>query len=254
MDYLYDGTFDGFLCCVYAHYYMEKATGICPEWVYQRNFLSTSQCVPSDVERANRVAEAIAAKISEFSLRRVFRVFLSSDPNKEMLLLRYIQLGFRVGAKVDSLHANQHVLPVQQIERKVSREVERLEGLLRFSVLETDSGAEVLYAPVKPDHDMICLMAHHFADRLGEQPFVIHDLRREKGLFCQNRKWYESPLPKDVPLRYAQGEQQYRSLWKQYFQAIAIEERKNQRCQRNFMPVRYWENLTEMRGCDNLYK
>ena len=28
MFYLYDGSFDGFLCCVYAHYYQESADGI----------------------------------------------------------------------------------------------------------------------------------------------------------------------------------------------------------------------------------
>ena len=27
-EYLYDGTFEGFLCCVYDHYYNEKATAI----------------------------------------------------------------------------------------------------------------------------------------------------------------------------------------------------------------------------------
>ena len=28
-DYLYDGTFEGFLTCVYHHYYTEPAAGIC---------------------------------------------------------------------------------------------------------------------------------------------------------------------------------------------------------------------------------
>ena len=27
-DYLYDGTFEGILTCIYHHYYTDKATGI----------------------------------------------------------------------------------------------------------------------------------------------------------------------------------------------------------------------------------
>ena len=41
-------------------------------------------------------------------------------------------------------------------------------------------------------------------------------------------------------------EKEYRRLWKNYFDNIAIRERTNPRCQRNFMPVRYWKHLTEM--------
>ena len=34
-DYLYDGTFEGFLTCVYHHYYTEPAAGICLKEEYQ---------------------------------------------------------------------------------------------------------------------------------------------------------------------------------------------------------------------------
>ena len=39
-DYLYDGTFEGFLTCVYHHYYTEQAAGICLKEEYQSS-LST---------------------------------------------------------------------------------------------------------------------------------------------------------------------------------------------------------------------
>ena len=37
----------------------------------------------------------------------------------------------------------------------------------------------------------------------------------------------------------------YRDLWKTFYQAIAIEERKNPKLQRNMMPLRYREYMTE---------
>ena len=41
-------------------------------------------------------------------------------------------------------------------------------------------------------------------------------------------------------------------LWKTFFKTVAIKERENLKCQRNFMPKRYWENMIEME--DKLWK
>lgn len=246
MDYLYDGTFDGFLCCVYAHYYQEKASGIYWEKEYQRNFLTLSCCVETDIKKADKVTAAIQNKISSFCLRRVFYVFQCSDPEKETSLLQYLRLGFRLGAAVDSLHGNPIVYRVQQMEKKVTNEIHRLEGLVRFTVVQNGVG-EVLYAPLTPDHDVCCLLVDHFSDRLGKQPFVLHDKGRKKAVFCYGGQWREAPLSPDIPISLSDSEKEYRRLWKEYFNHIAIKERKNSRCQRNFMPVRYWQHLTEMK-------
>ncbi|HNX60154.1 MAG TPA: DUF4130 domain-containing protein, partial [Spirochaetota bacterium] len=40
-------------------------------------------------------------------------------------------------------------------------------------------------------------------------------------------------------------EKEYRAMWRHYYREIAIPERTNPRCQKNFMPVRYWKYLTE---------
>ena len=39
IDYLYDGTFEGLLTCIYENYYTEKASGIFREEAYQSNLL-----------------------------------------------------------------------------------------------------------------------------------------------------------------------------------------------------------------------
>lgn len=44
-DYLYDGTFEGFLTCVYHHYYTEQAAGICLKEEYQPSLLGGFQNV-----------------------------------------------------------------------------------------------------------------------------------------------------------------------------------------------------------------
>ena len=39
----------------------------------------------------------------------------------------------------------------------------------------------------------------------------------------------------------------YEELWKEYFNNMAIESRKNPKAQKRSMPVRYWKHLTEIK-------
>jgi len=243
IDYLYDGTFEGFLNCVHAHYYQEKASGVFQKESYQSTMLSNYCEVETEEEKALIVYKAIEEKISSFDLRRIYRVFLSSAENKENILLDYIRLGFIEGGKVSLFHGNPYVHAVQQVEKKVTFEVHRMAGLVRFSVLE----GEILYCPLEPDHDILELIAGHFSDRFKCDPFIIHDKRRNKALVAQNNSWYITQFTDDNLPKLSENEKEYRRLWKSYFENIAIKERVNPRCQKNFMPVRYWKNLTEMR-------
>ena len=101
IDYIYDGTFDGMLTCIYHHYYTEKAAGIFTEERYQPSFLQGSFTVTTEPAKADRVYRAIRSKISEYDLKGVYRAWLSCDPEKEMKILRYVCLGFREGPAPD---------------------------------------------------------------------------------------------------------------------------------------------------------
>ena len=103
----------------------------------------------------------------------------------------------------------------------------------------------MLYAQIEPQNDLLELMADHFLERYRSDPFIIHDIQREKALFAGGGQWYIASLPADIAVRLSQGELMYRTLWKSYFDTIAIKERTNPRCQKNFMPMRYWNHLTE---------
>lgn len=241
-EYVYDGTFEGFLCCVYAHYYIDKAANILPvEECLQATFAKRVE-IKTEENKAKVVYRAIEEKISPFDLARIYRIFLAHAPEKEMHLLDYIRLGFIKGKKVSSYHGHPIVRNAELLEKKVTMEVHRLHGLLRFSVLE----GEVLYAAVEPDHNILALLAPHFADRYKNNPFIIHDRGRGMAVIAASGHWYLSRFePEDVK-RYSESEIAYRRLWQEYFAGIAIKERTNPRCQKNFMPVRYWKNLTEM--------
>ena len=251
MNYIYDGTFDGFLTCVYHHWYTEKAEGIFQDGPYQLDLCRYAMTVETDAKKAARVLAAITKKISKWDAKRVYQAFCSNEAEKEIKLLRYIAYGFERGPKIRLMHGDPVVKAVEAAEYRVGYEVHRLCGLIRFEeVAETGGGNTLLYSEIEPDNDVLEFLAPHFADRFKCEPIIIHDLKRDKALFAFGRKWevYAADGINNAGIEATECEQDYSALWKRYFDIMAIAERKNPGCQRRFMPVRYWKRLTEMKG------
>jgi len=186
MNYLYDGSYEGFLTCVHRHYYGERAEGIFPAESYsQLDMLRYALTVETDGRLAAHVCGAIEEKLSKWDAERVYRVFCTNEPEKEMKILRYLGLGFKRGSKIRLLHGDPVVKDVEAAEQRLGREVHRLTGLIRFS--ELDGG--VLYSPITPDNDVLEFLAPHFSDRFRYDPFVIHDKARGKALFSYDKHW-----------------------------------------------------------------
>lgn len=259
MNYLYDGTFEGFLTCVYEHYYSEKAHNICREEDFQETLLAESAVVVTDPKKSDRVYNAIISKISTNDLIRIYKTLGSIVKDREMKCLRYLQMGFKIGSKIQLLHGNPVVHDVEEANRKVGFEIHRMHGLIRFSVvkpagsLKPDSEQqEILYTAIEPDNDIIEFLVHHFRDRYRNNPFIIHDKKRGKAVIYGKGEWYITDFDHNDLLEYTGDEIEYQRLWKLYFNTIGIKERINPRCQKNFMPVRYWKNLTEIDSVNGL--
>lgn len=276
IDYLYDGTFEGLLTCIYHHYYTDRAAGVFPREEYQPSMLNGYLEVETEEEKAARVYDAIERKISGYALRMVYRAFLSDAPGKETVILRFVVLGFRTGPSIGSLHAREEVHALEDLARKVGNEKERMLQFVRFEVMEAAAGdladepeivatraagaapaarpgAQILYAKIEPSCDVLALIAHHFAERFRHDPLIIHDLGRSKAVFAYEGDWYianfdGTHLPDGTAIARSEEERSYQDLWRTYFDHIAIKERTNPRCQKNHMPVRYWKHLTEMNG------
>ena len=248
MNYIYDKTFEGFLTCVYHHYYTEKANAIFPDGKYQFDILNKQMLVETDEEKANIVYEAIANKISSYDVGRIYKVFRTNEKEKEIKLLRYIKYGFKMGSCVGMIHGHPVVNDVLKAEQRLGMEIHRLYGLIRFaSVKSIDSQNQIMYSPIEPDNDVVEFLASHFVDRFKNEPFIIHDKKRGKALFSYQKQWSISEFSSDKILENTNEEDEYQRLWQRYFDIIAIKERTNPKCQKNFMPVRYWKNLTEIR-------
>lgn len=247
MDYLYDGSFDGLLTCIWHSYYTDRASGIYNADEYQSSLLGEFMQVETDEQKSLTVYKAIERKISPFDLRRVYKVYMSADADKENVILNYVVLGFQKGRSVSLLHGDPAVFAAQGIEKKVGVEVHRLHGLVRFRDLGSQGHSEnIYYSDIEPDNDVVEFLAPHFCDRFKNQPFIIHDKKRNKALFSSGSDYYIGPLDKSQIPAVGEDELNFQKLWREYFENIAIKERTNPRCQRNFMPLRYHKYLSEL--------
>ncbi len=242
MIYIYDGTWNCFLTAVHHYYYdHQNVTNIESALSYYPNLIDEYREIATDIDKAKAVENAIRVKISHESLDNIIQCFFSEITGRERWILNYIKLGFKIGSKIDSMLGTQIVLDVLIPARKVKSESHLMLGILRFELLENN----IYYAPIQPDNNIITFIAPHFKQRFADQNWVIHDIKRKLAALYNTKNMIISYMDlADIPARHA-DELKFQSLWKNYFKHIAIKSRINPKLQKQFIPKRYWKQLTE---------
>lgn len=240
--YLYDGTFDGFLTIVFNSYASKTLPQkIFSEANYSPNFLDETLMIETDFEKSKRVFTGIEKNIGYTALHNTYYAFLSNEKEKEMALLNYLWDGFDIGPKINNRLTIPYVFQVMAMKKRSLGECHRLKGLLRFQEI----GTNLYYASIHPDNNILEPLGHHFIQRLPTQNFIIHDKTRNICLLY-NGKEYQIIDATNIKIpAISSEEQKYQELWKLFFRTIAIAERKNPRCQMNYMPKKYWNDLIE---------
>lgn len=241
--YIYDGSFDGLLTSIYEAYYRhENPDDIVPIDRIQDNFLIQRYQITTDSEKAARVYRSIDEKISQEALKRVFYAYLSELPKNGKSILNYLRIGYLMGKDVDNNLSNDSVLTIEKINHKVSRERHLMLGILRFRMLENG----ILYATLEPEYNIVGLLAPHFSNRISNENWIIHDLKRNVAAFYNKKEWIIRDFIVEDDLLIHEYEEGYQELWKAYYQHISIESRKNLRLKKSYMPMRYWKHLVEI--------
>lgn len=240
--YIYDGSFDGLLTSIYEAYYgNDNIDDIVSQDSMEENFLIQKKFIITDKEKSNKVYTAIETKISEECLRRIFHAYLSELPRHGIIILRYIQLGFKLGPQVDLNLSMDIVREMDNIYHRVGKEAHRMLGLIRFKQLENG----ILYSSIEPDHNILGLIAPHFASRLSNENWAIHDVKRGIGVLYNQEQWVIKDIEITNQLIVREDEEEYQGLWREYFRHIAIETKINPKLQKRNMPMRYWKHLVE---------
>ena len=241
----FDGSFDGFLCVVYAYYY-EKVLPVViqREDQVQLTLGEEIYLVETDESRAARVLKGLKKKVSEDAVHKVYYALLSGEDDKYMAIFRYVQLGFKVGHMIDSHLKEDCVREVHKLAGRVGKETHLLTGFCRFS--ETESG--VFYCAITPKNDVLAMLAAHFCERFMNQQWIIHDKSRKKAAIYDGNEYIITDVPREAMFNYAEGEKETQNLWVVFFETLAIEARKNPKLHRNIMPLRYRGEMTEFKS------
>lgn len=243
--YIYDGTFEGLLTSIYEAYYKrEKPEKILREDEFIPTLITLPIFIKTDEVKASKVYEAIKTKISSNSLKFCFYVYLSEVKDSGSIIYHYVKLGFKIGKTIDMHLHEDDVLKVIKIVKKVIWEHHRMLGFVRFKEIHNN----FLYSPIEPDHNIVALITPHFTERLSNENFIIHDLKREIASIYNKSQWSMMPLSKEhgIKLSTEIKEGLYEELWKEYFNSTVIHSRLNPKLQRMHMPKRYWKFLTEL--------
>ena len=238
--YLYDGSFEGLLCCVYESYYQRELPGVIFHHEQAQGTLFPVKEIETDHGAAKKVEHSIGRSISREALKLVRLCYLSNMEERELAILRFLRMGYKIGSPVTNMLAHDDVRLVTKSAQNVQSESHFYKGFLRFSDYD---GA--LVGAIEPKNFVLPVIAPHFCDRFPGEQFLIYDKSHKCAFAHQNgEKSFIRLEHLELP-QAGEEEEKYRALWKQFYKTIAIEGRENPRLRMGNMSKRYWGNMTE---------
>lgn len=237
-----DDTLDGILTAVYLAW--QKGTSCTDIRVRNMNanfsFFEEIHDVATDLSLVERVTHSIETKLSADILFYIYRCALSYAPDKASVIYHYLQKAFRIGPSIVNYLHDETVMRVFELDRQIGTEAHKYLGFVRFEELENG----VLASRINPKSNIIPLIADHFADRLHNENWIILDTVRQLAVVHQAGLGYvfTDHITEEQLLAFSKksmNEESFQALWERFFHTIAIEPRRNDKLQRNMMPLRY---------------
>ncbi len=240
----YDGTFDGFLCCVYESYVHKE---------FPIAFFGDEECfslyavrtVITQRDHAKRILRSLVQR-SVPAVQVLRRAFLTCMEDKEVHLYAFVRKLYAEGVAFLKNQSDPVYYPLALAIRHMNGELEKLRGFVRFSDYNGVLGAEI-----EPKNRVLPLLRSHFCNRYANEAFFIFDrTHREILLYAkgQSRIFPVDQLQLTLP---GEEEIHYRALWKRFYETISIKERNNPSGQRSFLPKRYRGTMTEFLPLDH---
>lgn len=240
--YFFDGTKNGLLTCIFESFYDRRIPDDVTTECVQCGLLDEIVTIKTDNEKAERVYKCLKNcktkhLVSDFNL-----TFRSGEKSRFKVLFDYLNVAIsNKNIDVSKAFALPEIQAFTDLKNRIYTETHRFKGFLRF--METEKG--FYYACYEPDNDITELLVPHFTARL-QSPFIIHDIKRNILALCDGKRYkILNGGDNGVTVFMSESEEIFLDLWQQYYKSINIEERKNLRQMRNYMPERYWKNLSE---------
>ena len=240
--FLIDGTFEGLLSALFFGFSNRIVPADVTECTYQTDLFHQPLQIPTDRERAKRVARGIRRAAGDFCYQQLYLAFLCDEEDRFLPIYQYACLLLTQGAKARYAIATEAGAKVAGLAQFAKREAHMMMEILRFTVLEDG----VLYAPIAPKCDCMELVLEHFAKRFSGERMIICDTNHRKaGIFQPPDHQAILPVTSIPQPQLGEEEKAYRALWKQFFLSVAIQQRKNLKAQNTHLPKRHRKYMNE---------
>ena len=205
--------------------------------------------VEPDPEKSEKVLRTIRRELGLEAHERICQAAASWDKRKANAIFKTIVLGLHLPKKqnVMNCQTKDYVCTVIDLAKKTWNEVHRFMGFVRF----TELAGGILYADIKPENEVLPLIAPHFANRYPEENWIIYDERRDKfAIHRAGKGWMileDMKIAEEVRSQLSMEEDDYRAMWKAFTKSIAIEARKNERLQKQLLPLKFRDKMSEFK-------
>ena len=238
--YSYDGSFSGFLCCVFVSWRRRGIPcAVCRDDAGELPLFAVRR-VRGEAEKAAWTADFIREKAGEDVLAFLRRAFLTSLAEKELCMLRFLPLACEKGPAVLDMLADERVFTLYKAVLRRSKEAEKYRGFLRFSQYRG-----VLLAAIAPENFILCSLGRHFKERLPNERFLIYDRAHQSAFVYSGGQERLFKAGDFTPPEFDEEEKAYRRLWRIFYDNIAVGDRENQRARASRLPKRYRSEMTE---------
>ncbi len=238
--YLYDGSFDGLMCCIFRSYEQKVIPINILPYSREEPSLYEQVDVATDEAVARRVFDGFRKAVSAEGVEMLTLGYLSDLVNMEIKLLYFVRFCMKNGAKSATMLTHPHVEPIYKAVNFLEKEAHKLLGFIRFKEY-----GDVLIAEISPKARVLSRIAPHFTDRYPDEHFMIVDRTHSEALVYSGGKSEIFPFDNLELPQENEGEADIISAWKTFHRTIAIKSRENKHLQRNLMPLRYRKHIVE---------
>ena len=254
-SYCFDGSMTGLLSCVFRAFEFKEfnvivtanpqaQTGLFDEFIH----------VASHDQHGQRVWQGLKQKVSSSSLRAFYYTFLSEQEAAFQTLFDFAVYVFQNQRPVDKDYGHTAVIGMSQWAKQVGREKHRMEAFVRFKKAKDG----LFLSLVRPDFNVLPIISRHFQERYQDQSWLIYDEQRNYGIYYDLRQMHQVEMNAEIidpqirighsqsfSIELDDQELLYDQLWKDYFNSVNIQARKNMKLHIQYVPKRYWRYMNE---------
>lgn len=254
-SYCFDGSMTGLLSCVFRAFEFKEfnvivtanpqaQTGLFDEFIH----------VASNDQHGQWVWQGLKQKVSSSSLRAFYYTFLSEQEAAFQTLFDFAVYVFQNQRPVDKDYGHTAVIGMSQWAKQVGREKHRMEAFVRFKKAKDG----LFLSLVRPDFNVLPIISRHFQERYQDQSWLIYDEQRNYGIYYDLRQMHQVEMNAEIidpqirighsqsfSIELDDQELLYDQLWKDYFNSVNIQARKNMKLHIQYVPKRYWRYMNE---------